>query len=1041
MKLLALSLALGIGASYEANAKSLILTSPEDYEIYDISPNGKWACGGYNDMSYTYYAFRWNLETGETEILSNSESNANSINDDGIVSGTFVYTGKDGNSAPCNMPGYYKDGAWHVVEAPAGAKVTDGIGYDISNDGHYMTGSLEINGESIPFIWKDGKIYRQLGNATAMPYAISPDGQSASGWEYGPKQGNRTATYWKADGTIVHMSDYESPWSSGRRFSSDGKKILFWGGWDEDSSAPLLKAVYDVETGDITKVPTLTGEDAEFELFNISDKNTLVGQENKLAYIYTGGKGYRAYDYLTNTLGIDLSSANIYQDEGGIQLYRATSISADDNAIGFIYYDQNAVLRSMVVIVDRDTEHAAPASVKAAQMEDINSVVLTWKAPLASTNIKGYNVYRDADKLTASPVNDSTFYDKNVAYGTHDYTVATVYNDGTEAKAEAVKATVAEKAISQPKTVFARQKGMDGAYMSWSEPRTNLINKSYYDEATANIMPFGTSSTDVPAFETAISYSKAEMECYAGSKLTKVAFYPMAEQQAWAINVYTRDADGKLKRLATQPVTQDLEYGKRNVITLEQPIDVPDGELIVGVEATLNTQNYGSVIAMDYGKTVAGHSDLLRQSTEPDFYSLHDQSVQSGYNYSVSWMMDLVLSPEGASDDVDAIDHYNVYADNEKAGQTEDLNYEMSDMADGKHTFGVEAVYANGKVSDKTTADVEIAKRYVTVDAANLDFPSPTHLKATWQAPADWDKTNISYASGEAAEGPKGPAANSYGLMASALYKPFMIKGYDGYNIKSFKFYPTADAVFTFYLYENNTQVSEVEVDDYKLNQWNTVSLPEALTLNENSTYQLVLDCYDVTPDMAPLAVDKNNPYSYYSDLYSLDGSSWNSIADASIYGNWMLGFDIEAPESKPVTVEGYDVRIDGAKKNSSVLKTTEFEYDFAANDGKEHSFNVDVYYPAKAESVAGGATYFTIGTSGINDNVIATINVQVGDNYVRVEGADVQSIEAFTADGAKVAAAKGNVLDINGLASGVHVLKIKTADGKTIVRKVNIKK
>ena len=62
--------------------------------------------------------------------------------------------------------------------------------------------------------------FRTLDNTRhAIPYGISPDGQSATGWV---QQYNRTACYWDAEGNTNILSDYQSPWSSGRSFSPDG---------------------------------------------------------------------------------------------------------------------------------------------------------------------------------------------------------------------------------------------------------------------------------------------------------------------------------------------------------------------------------------------------------------------------------------------------------------------------------------------------------------------------------------------------------------------------------------------------------------------------------------------------------------------------------------------------------------------------------------------------------------------------------------------------------------------------------------------------
>jgi hypothetical protein len=54
----------------------------------------------------------------------------------------------------------------------------------ISPDGHYITGNVYVGGKYLGYVWKDGKIYRQLkeNNGIAIPYAISPDGEYTTGW-------------------------------------------------------------------------------------------------------------------------------------------------------------------------------------------------------------------------------------------------------------------------------------------------------------------------------------------------------------------------------------------------------------------------------------------------------------------------------------------------------------------------------------------------------------------------------------------------------------------------------------------------------------------------------------------------------------------------------------------------------------------------------------------------------------------------------------------------------------------------------------------
>lgn len=1049
IKTFVLAILLGICAL--SNAKPIILTSPQDYYLISISPNGKWACGYYLDYSNQEYGFLWNLESGNIELLSTSEaSTAYSVSNNGVVAGTFADNSRSSSGLFVQMPGYYKDGKWHSVDLPEGVESDDGVGYGISTDGHYMSGSLLINGKYNPFIWKDGKIYRTLAyNDHAMPYCISPDGQAAAGWEYGPVHHNRIATYWAPDGKRTHLSDYESPWSAGQQFSPDGKKLLFWGGWDSEAAArdeSILLCVYDLATGEITKLPTLV-PNGEMEVYAISNKGTIVGGESKMGYINVDGQGYYVKDYLADKHGVDFSTIGIYPyDDGSPAIESVRGISEDDGVIGLSYYDLQGAPCTMIVILNRDTEHLAPSGVKAEQMQDIAATKITWHVPIGATNIKGYNVYRGSDKVNADLITSTTYYDANLAYGDYSYTVAAVNTDGTETKAEAVTVTISPKEVSQPQLVFSRQKGMNSAMMMWETPLSNLINKSYTNINTATIQSFGANpGSGVKSFEAGIKFHKAEMACYAGCKLTDVAFYPMSEQDGWTINIYSSDDNGTLSLIASKNVTQPLSYKERNIVKLDEPVALPDADLIIAVEVKVKEETI-NIFGIDFGNKNAGTGDLIRRATEgePDFYSIYDMSASTGYPTSQTWLIDAILTPDGTSDDVDVMAHYDIYKDGSKVGETSDTAYELAGLANGTHSLGVAAVFANGKVSEQATSSVNIVERPVAVRQLQITSASKTESTFTWTAPVDEDKTELTYASGS----PKSYAPlppEGYSIAASIVYKPSMIKGYNGYQVKTFKFYPLQDAVYTFYLMKDEKVVSELEVEDYEVNQWNTVELKTPVTIDEKASYRLVLDCYDAPANTAPLAIDQNKYLDLFSNLYTLDDItagdvSWSPYSYEGIMdGNWMIGMEIVNPEGKTLSVDGYDICIDGKKKNTEKLSETSFTYNFGTEDAMQHTARVDVYYPAKSNSVWGDITYFYLGTTGISDAAIATLQLQRGENYLKAMGEGIEAIEAYATNGMRIASANGDTLNLDGISAGVYVVKVKTATGD-ITRKISIK-
>ena len=1039
-----------MGASSAFAAKShVILTTPEEYQIMHISPNGKWACGVYSDYSYTMYGFRWNLESGKIDLLSTVDpSEAWAIADDGTICGTFSTDQLTSNHNKVAVPGYNKKGVWTAVEMPEGVS-PNGSGSGISPDGHAMTGYVVVNDIYKAFIWRDGKLeYSIPSKSHAIPYAIAPDGKSATGWM---QLYNRAATLWKQDGTYEKLSDQESPWSAGRCYSSDGKTLLFWGGWDSSrNDHNYLLCLYDMETGEKSYIPTVYPESG-LDLFSISDNGIVVGTEadDRYAFVYADGKPLLAVNYLKDK-GVDLSELDVLTLEGDSipMVFRAQGISADGKTMGLIYYNNDGGMQSAVVILDKDMSHCPPTDVAARALDRVDVVRLTWVPMPGAEGISGYNVYRDGVKLNSTPIEGTVYYDEGVKPGLYQYVVAAVFTDGTEVKAEGVDMEMKDIAMQKPLALFARQKGVNSTLVQWQQPLSNYIVLSYADNDNANLEGFGI-SLDGIRFESAIRVDKADMKYYGkDAELTQVTFFPMSEQKEWKLNVYTRDEQGALKLLHTQAVTQKLQLKERNTIVLTEPLVLPEGELIVSVECMVE-QASESVIGMDYGRVNAGYADLVRLPGEDeDFYSLYDATTASGYPLFTTWMIDAIIKPIGLTEenDIDHVKNYVVSCDGKQVATVEGdcLQTVVPSLTDGAHVIGVKAVYANNSESDVAEITADIKGNYLPVSQIKVDVDGQV-ATVNWETPVDEDVTEIGYSTGvartDAYNGVKGPQDNNYGLMAGVIFPYTRFQGYEGYLFDSFNFYPTTDAVFTFMLLKDGQMIAEVEADDYQLNRWNYVKLDTPISIDKNSDYMLVLDCYDVEPAQAPLAIDKATAISGQTDLYSLDGESWSSIIDANITGNWLLSFTVKNQEAEPVTVSGYDVRIDNDKKNAETITDNRFVYTATDNFVGRHEVNVDVIYPTREESVKTEPVVIEVFDTGISGASADVVKLIYAGNTLSAEGGQVKDITLYAIDGRTVRSAAGNQLSLGSIQSGIYLVTVKQADGQELTKKIEIRR
>ena len=1060
--LLGALLAGSTAALAQTTVTPMVMRSPNEYYIVAASPNGKWACGVYADYSDERYAFRWNLESNEIELLNPAyPSVAYSVSDNGIVVGNYTDHSFRSNGAATTLAGYWANHKWNRLEQPTTTVNASGAA-GISPDGKYITGHVEENGQYIGYVWKDGKIYKKLKdkNGVSMPYAISPDGKYVAGWV---QDQNRQACIWDVEGgTYTTLSNYESPWSSGRKFTPDGKTLLYFGGWDESTTPAGLTALYDMETKQSTSLRPSTDEES-FDFFDISNKNTVMCELGDLGYIIQDGKGEYAYKYLENK-GIDLSQLHIFVNPDGAtdsegntlyQISRASTVSADDNVMGFQYYNDDKdsqgnysiSVQSMVVKFNQATSGLVPVSVKASQLSGLNSVLVSWKPNVAAKDITGYNVYRDGKKVNEQPVTSTSnsYADNNVELGEHKYAVSAIYGNVESDKSQDVALTVAQKGLSTPEGLYTKQHGYNSAYLEWSAPQTNFGGLTYYNAEDADIETFGFGTNDV-SYETAIAFDKEQLSAYKGQKIYSVGFYPLEEQGGWTVSLYTHNDDGKLQKLYSQPVSQKLEYGKRNIVKLNTPQDVPSGDLIIATEVAVTTPSQ-AINAEDYGRGVEGYSDLVRITqmngqSEDDFYSIGQTMQTENYLYSVTWPIDATVAPADADLTKDEVKSYNVYADGKLIGNTTDGSYVLSDLAEGEHIIGVSTVYNNGAESDASNANVSITpddSQLAGVEKVNVANTTTTAINATWDAPADHDKVKVQYCNEQASD--QGVTAPDNTIQVCALFPSKTFRGRDGYVITSARFYPVADATYTVYIYKDDEIISQTDVNDYTVGQWNTVKLEEPIDINPKSSYRLVIDCYDLDSNALSIGVDSNNPVGSYSDLYSIDnGESWNPLSSAGVWANWMIGLNIENKKSVALPVAGYDVSIDGVKKNAEMITSQSFSYDFGKTDTNEHTIQVDVYYTVKPTSVSGGVTRFNIGTTGIGENTIDRIEMRQGNNEITVTGNNVTSVTIMSTDGATVAKANGNTVSINNVDRGVYVVKA-VVNNETVTRKIMIEK
>ena len=1069
------------GMMAQPSPKPLILTGPAEYYIQGISPNGVWAYGTYLTGSGEGYAFRWNLQNNKIELLSagSSTSSPTGISNDGTVAGFRKDNTIVPNGAYVRSGEFWKNGKWNRLPNPITGKddCYDGdLGLNINcitPDSRFLGGTSMYNDV---IVWKNEELdWTSKSGYTCSASCISPDGQMLGGWSFDPTgEEQRLPILWRKGQDPIWLKHQpicsSSVFNTCYQFSNNGKWLLYWGGYNETGDDPnkaTLYGLYNLEKGETVEIPCMTDRVKNMRYFSINSNGTCLGKETGSTFsgktdangnpefsvvdstyltIYKDGKVQKLPEYLESK-GVDFKSNKnfkFFDADGG------TCISDDERILSLRYADTLGYIHSMIIMLDQNMTSRPPVQVEAQRITGSNGILVTWKEPLANADdVKSYNVYRNGTLVANVPAGTFRYVDDAVQIGSqYSYTVTSVYPE-TESSASDV-ASIDYNAIQPqaPVNLFAHQVREANVLLEWDAPKSNFTVKNYYDD-TDKLTGFG---ADDLSFEVAINIPADEMVYYKNQKLTSVNFCPMSPQKKWVLNVYTKDTStGELTQVYTQPITQQLNYGRFNSVVLDTPLSLPEDKNVyvaIAVYPIFNYNGYNLIGEME-GKVKPGYSDLVRliEFDDPDFYSAYEDARKKASLSANAWAIDAVFTPDGADPDRDKIKTYLVYVDGQQVGQTAERQFESSLLEKGTHTFAVATVYNDGSVSPNAETKLNIVENTEYYQPTQNVYADPNGAQGVtvhWTMPKDKGAAYVSYAYGNFGRALAGMETLNYNYRARAEYAENLFRGYEGYKITALRFYPCAESDYTLILYADKKKVAEVSVDEYTKYEWNDIPLPTPLDVEQGVVYSLEADCYDTETGGTPLCIDDGVMIYGVSNLLSTDdGQSYSTLYDnIGLNGNWMIGLKLENGEERPLNIAGFNVVIDNKKVNTELVQGNSYDYTPARTDARSHRLRVDAVYNVKGE-VQGSVVIFTFsagGPEGINDATVAQISVDRNGSQIQVSGADVKDVTLVGMDGKAVAHAVGNSLDVTHVQAGSYVLSVKLATGELKSQKLMIK-
>ena len=347
-------------------------------------------------------------------------------------------------------------------------------------------------------------------------------------------------------------------------------------------------------------------------------------------------------------------------------------------AIGAIHpsYDMN-YLNGAVFGSYPNTPSIAPPNNISTSVSGQN-VIINWSPVSGASH---YRLYRDGD-LVAAHLNNSSYTDHNVNYGTHFYYVKSVKNDGTMSLKSSKAFAEIHFSGPIPTNMVANTNGHDVS-LSWQTPNTesSILHYGLDEPSTSG----AGANTQGDRTYWAQRYSVSVLMANAGMTIEKVSFYSRRAGE-YTVGIYKGNVASITEFVYQQNYTATAGSWQDIVFTQPVPIDYTQDLWVVFYSDVYKPASYCS-----YSGVNVSDASLYSQSGVSSWSRLNNRS----------WLIKTYLT--------DGTYTYNLYRNgNAVATNLTDNTYTDSNLPDGIYDYQVTTNYFGGESDPSNVVSVQI---------------------------------------------------------------------------------------------------------------------------------------------------------------------------------------------------------------------------------------------------------------------------------------------------------------------------------------------
>ena len=314
-----------------------------------------------------------------------------------------------------------------------------------------------------------------------------------------------------------------------------------------------------------------------------------------------------------------------HNGNGTIAVYYSTGGAERSNFIQLQTYTTNEAWQDITVELPEGTEYVAIAKAADVPMQFVDAVALYKQQP--TSNVYGFDIFRNGEKLNATPVSGISYVDHNLVQGRYEYQVRTITNTSAESE-------LSDKAVidlsydngGMAPTNLTAERQSDGTYkLNWMFPA--LGEPVYLRWHDGNC--YGTAGLpNGGAFYAGVKWFASDLKGYGSMSLTDVEFYVNQVPEAFFLLVYENNT---LVRQQFIPTVKQYSF---NTVHLDNPLNIDtekDLRVVIYVEHNSATIPLG----YDRGPARSGRGNLY--STDGSSWTtMDDDDTDIDANWCIS---------------------------------------------------------------------------------------------------------------------------------------------------------------------------------------------------------------------------------------------------------------------------------------------------------------------------------------------------------------------------------------------------------------------